>query len=90
VAETRRRRGRRYPKNPENSDIFEDLENDFSFDDMGSDVRGYESYHGSPSNRKNKRKRRRGPPRYPPIDKDTLYEVGLLIYLRDFHLGMII
>lgn len=90
VGESRPRRRRRYHKDLDDSLVFDDIENDFSFDEMSSDVKGYDSYHGNKRKHKNKKKRRRGPPRYPPIDRDTLYEVGLLVYLRDFHLGMII
>lgn len=67
------------------SDVFDDIETNFSFDDMGSDVSGYESYYGSEGTKKKK-----GPPRYPPLDVNKLYEVGLLAYTRDFHLGMLI
>ena len=109
--------------------IFDQLQSDFSFDDLGSDIQEHESYYDSPVKRayyggieserisnspskkhkrhkKHKKHRKhkkghhkghhkkhghkKGTPRYPPIDKDKLYEVGLLIYLRDFHLGMII
>ncbi|CAG2101266.1 unnamed protein product [Medioppia subpectinata] len=81
---------------PDNEEeTFEELENDFRVDDMGNDVRDHELYHGQPRRhrkRKHKHKRRRyqEPPRYPPIDRDTLYEVGLLIYTRDFQQDMII
>lgn len=69
------------------SHIYDDIESEFSFDDMSDSVGDYNSYHhGSGS----QGKRKRGPPRYPPLDRDRLYAEGLLVYLRDFHLGMII
>ena len=55
---------------------FEHLENDDEEYDQ-SDLYN-DSYH-----------KKKGPPRYPPLDRNRLYAVGLLIYLRDFHYGMI-